>query len=42
MEGTMPDVGWPLLFIVLGLIGVVIMAVMQPQLLFAREPAEEE
>ena len=38
----MPDVGWPLLFIVLGLIGVVIMAVSQPQLLFAREPVEAE
>ena len=38
----MPDVGWPLLFIMLGLIGAAIMAATQPQLFFAREPNEPE
>jgi hypothetical protein len=37
----MPEVGWPLLFIVLGLIGVAITAAVQPQLLFAQAPQDE-
>ncbi|NTV61910.1 MAG: ATP-binding protein [Oscillochloris sp.] len=38
----MPEVGWPLLFIVLGLIGVAIMAASRPQLFFTREPDKSE